>query len=478
MNKKLHKKTARKSKTVRKTRRPRRVDPTLTAAKAISRDTTDALIDQSVAATISGKSRDHGLHFEISTLVAEKRTPIRVAPIAGDVPTDPAQANSALEEVLALGTLCYYEGPPDLERTMRPEEPAGDAENRTDAHECDGACGHAARAEHMIPPRRWVIRLDPEHGAGFVQLHQEIGEQIFCTATMGGDAAEFLTHLQSLMRRLFPLHPPEVLRSQMRRKIMLVTEQQGSLVPTPLGRFDVPLNRDNYAPHALECFDRVAAELQSNCPTGRLVVIDGPPGTGKTYFIRGLLEAVADCIFLLLPPRLVRDLDGPMLQSFLLGLRVFDGPVVLILEDAEQAITERGPDNQSMLATLLQATDGLLADVLDLRVIATTNIDLRKEKIDGAVARDGRLLAHVTIEHRSRDELQEIFRRLVARDDATLPEGVTSLASTYRAAREAGWTPPVVKRVASEGVYPEMLPHGTRYAPAPLYPRSPLGYGA
>lgn len=62
---------------------------------------------------------------------------------------------------------------------------------------------------------------------------------------------------------------------------------------------------------------------------------------------------------------------------------------VLILEDADTALIKRSGDNSSAVSTLLNLTDGFMADFLSPIVICTFNTPL--SDIDSALLRTGRL---------------------------------------------------------------------------------------
>jgi len=66
--------------------------------------------------------------------------------------------------------------------------------------------------------------------------------------------------------------------------------------------------------------------------------------------------------------------------------------LVVILEDAEHFLTERGPNNASSVSDLINAGDGLLGSFLQLHLICTVNCEVNR--LDKAVTRSGRMLAY------------------------------------------------------------------------------------
>lgn len=115
--------------------------------------------------------------------------------------------------------------------------------------------------------------------------------------------------------------------------------------------------------------------------SNNLMVFYGPPGCGKTNFIKNMItKCENDVIYV--PPSMVSIISEPSFVSFMLQ----NQGCTLIVEDAEQILCG---DRNSATTNLLNLTDGFLKDSLKIKVVATMNADIKA--IDSALLRKGRL---------------------------------------------------------------------------------------
>ena len=147
-----------------------------------------------------------------------------------------------------------------------------------------------------------------------------------------------------------------------------------------------------------------------------LVMLYGRPGTGKTSYIKALITEFKDEKFIFIPNDFVNELLKPDFVTFLIRQR----NAILVIEDAEKIITSREHvGGNSVVSTLLQLTDGLFSDYLNIKVFCTFNTD--RSKIDKALLRKGRMLASYDFQPLSLAKT----RALLKAEQPDLREGLT-----------------------------------------------------
>lgn len=126
-----------------------------------------------------------------------------------------------------------------------------------------------------------------------------------------------------------------------------------------------------------------------------LAILDGPPGTGKTSYLRQLMLELKDShrFYFIGSANLGLLRDAEFVDFWATERRVHENSaMVVILEDAESALMPRQADNRQEVSLLLNITDGILGEFLRLQVICTINCALKE--LDQALLRPGRLTAH------------------------------------------------------------------------------------
>ncbi len=133
--------------------------------------------------------------------------------------------------------------------------------------------------------------------------------------------------------------------------------------------------------------EKIKKFIEDNNKSG-IVILHGEKGTGKTTYIRNLISTHPEKKFVIIPPDLVTLLGSPSFTEFISSLSNH----IIIIEDCENVIRDRKTTGaNSAVSTLLNMSDGLLADDLSIKFICTFNADIKD--IDSALLRKGRLVS-------------------------------------------------------------------------------------
>lgn len=223
--------------------------------------------------------------------------------------------------------------------------------------------------------------------------------------------------------------------------VFTLARTMGGYTLSRLGVAGTPLERGNYTPEVLKSYDHVVTDLNTEAPCGRLIILSGTPGTGKTFLVRSLLAQAPKAAYVLVPAHLVENLSGPeMLPALTSAKNEFNGPIVLIIEDADKVLVNRKDGDMNAISAMLNLGDGILGAVLDIRILATTNAE--KLEMDPATRRKGRLCRYIEVGPLPADLASKALHRLTGKIKDF--SGPMTIADVYSEARDLGWKPPQV----------------------------------
>jgi hypothetical protein len=153
------------------------------------------------------------------------------------------------------------------------------------------------------------------------------------------------------------------------------------LKPFDLTKQNIDFNK-HYNPDLKEFVDDMLEGISDT--TKGLYLLHGKPGTGKTSLIRWLITN-CDKKVIYIPPDMTSILSDPNFMKFLSN----HPKSILLIEDAETVLMKRVSGGSSAIQNILNLSDGLLSDILNIQVIATFNTNVKD--IDSALLRPGRL---------------------------------------------------------------------------------------
>lgn len=160
----------------------------------------------------------------------------------------------------------------------------------------------------------------------------------------------------------------------------------------------VNVAKDHYYPFLNEgiqkYFDRYHAS------DSQILILAGPPGTGKTSLIRTYLKTRK------LKAMTTYDEDVMKTDEFYLDFMADTAMNALIVEDADALLLERESKGNKIMSKILNASDGIVK-LSDKKIIFTTNIEKQKD-IDQALLRPGRCFDYVNFRNLTAEEAKVV----------------------------------------------------------------------
>ena len=165
-----------------------------------------------------------------------------------------------------------------------------------------------------------------------------------------------------------------------------------------------------------------------------ILLLIGPPGTGKTTFIRGLLQHAE------LSAMVTYD-TGILAKDYMFANFIEGDRNVLIIEDADNFLGARTEGNDFM-HKFLNAGDGLVT-TKNKKMIFSTNLSSIKD-VDSALVRPGRCFDVVAFRNLKQEEAEVLAKRLEVDIEGTKPEW--SIADIFHKQIEASKSMKSMKR--------------------------------
>jgi len=212
-----------------------------------------------------------------------------------------------------------------------------------------------------------------------------------------------------------------------KKKFYMVSKNNHSEYGLDFRRFNIKKQEidisTNYNDDFLEVNNTIRNFLHTNKTNG-LVLLHGKYGTGKTSYIRNLMNTV-NKRFIFLPLDMMDAISNPNFLPFISQYR----NSVLVLEDCETLIKPRdGGRVDNALVNLLNLGDGLLSDALAIKIICTFNADLKQ--IDQAILRKGRLIARYEFKELKLEKAKALASKLGLKSKIEKPLTLAEIYNT------------------------------------------------
>ena len=202
----------------------------------------------------------------------------------------------------------------------------------------------------------------------------------YCEIYHDGLQDEFINECTALMK---------VFKEKQRRKpleINLISRGRNGFEFQQLEVKRTKLDLDLFYEDDFKAVNEVISQRLNKNKDRGIVLLHGLPGTGKTTYLRYLIGKIKKRV-LFVSPGVAGDITNPDFIQLLIS----NPNSVLIIEDAENVIMDRKINNNASVSNLLNISDGLLADFLNVQLICTFNSPVAM--VDSALVRKGRLIA-------------------------------------------------------------------------------------
>ena len=147
-----------------------------------------------------------------------------------------------------------------------------------------------------------------------------------------------------------------------------------------------------------------------------LLLFYGDPGTGKSSLIKKLISEEKDKDFVFMDGTLLANVQQDKLMSYFLE----NQDTVFIFEDCEKILLNRDHNYNPTMSILLNLTDGIISDVLNIKIICTFNTAL--SNIDKALLRKGRLKLKYEFRKLDKEKVRKLLKDDSINQDMTLAD--------------------------------------------------------
>jgi hypothetical protein len=205
-------------------------------------------------------------------------------------------------------------------------------------------------------------------------------------------------------------------------EINIITQNSSGLDLKQLEIKPTLLDIDLYYNDDFKPIDEVIKERLEKENDKGIILLHGLPGTGKTTYLRHLIGSMKKRVLFVSP-----GVAGNLMNPEFIDLLIDNPSAVLIIEDAENIIMDRKFSSNSSVSNLLNISDGLLSDCLNVQIICTFNSALNM--VDSALLRKGRLIAKYEFEKLNTAKAQRLSDHLGFKNKITKPMTIAEITN-------------------------------------------------
>ncbi len=240
----------------------------------------------------------------------------------------------------------------------------------------------------------------------------------YCQILHDGKQPEFIERCTALMKRFLERKKKEPL------EINLIVRSGTGLELKAMEIKRTKLDLDLFYEDDFRDVDAIVQKRLNQKNDKGIVLLHGLPGTGKTTYLRYLVGRLKKRVLFLSP-----NVAGNLMDPDFIDLLIDNPNTVVIIEDAENIILDRRTSGSSSVSNLLNISDGLLADFLNVQIICTFNSSLTM--VDSALMRKGRLIAKYEFGKLGVEKAQRLSRHLGFERTITRPMTLAEISNQH-----------------------------------------------
>ena len=180
-------------------------------------------------------------------------------------------------------------------------------------------------------------------------------------------------------------------------------------------------------------YDRIKELLQSE-DSNELLLFYGDPGTGKSTLIKHFISIMPEKDFIFIDGAMLANMQQEKIMSYFLE----NQNAIFILEDCERVLIDREHNFNPVMPLILNVTDGIIGDVLGIKLICTFNTSLNN--IDKALLRKGRLSLKYEFKALDKEKVRKLLK------DDSIDENMT-LADLYNMKQENDYSKKQTRKI-------------------------------